>query len=61
MILLFAANTFNIAADIAAMGSGIQLLWPGANFARRNGRRAVALEFGRADGFQQRITGADGG
>jgi Mn2+/Fe2+ NRAMP family transporter len=32
MALLFAANTFNIAADISAMAGGIQLLIPGANF-----------------------------
>jgi NRAMP (natural resistance-associated macrophage protein)-like metal ion transporter len=32
MALLFAANTFNIAADISAMASGIQLLAPGASF-----------------------------
>jgi len=30
--LLFAANTFNIAADISAMASGIQLLIPGMSF-----------------------------
>ncbi len=33
MALLFAANTFNIAADISAMASGMQLLVPGLNFA----------------------------
>ena len=32
MALLFAANTFNIAADISAMAGGIQLLAPGLNF-----------------------------
>lgn len=32
MALLFAANTFNIAADISAMAGGIQLLVPGVNF-----------------------------
>src|SRR5665213_1328732 len=32
MVLLFAANTFNIAADISAMAGGIQLLVPGLNF-----------------------------
>ena len=32
MALLFAANTFNIAADISAMAGGIQLLIPGINF-----------------------------
>lgn len=31
LILLFAANTFNIGADIAAMASGIQLIFPWAN------------------------------
>ena len=31
MALLFAANTFNIAADISAMAGGIQLLIPGLN------------------------------
>ncbi len=30
--LLFAANTFNIAADISAMASGIKLLIPGVSF-----------------------------
>lgn len=32
MVLLFAANTFNIAADISAMAGSIQLLVPGINF-----------------------------
>jgi NRAMP (natural resistance-associated macrophage protein)-like metal ion transporter len=32
MALLFAANTFNIAADISAMAGGVQLLVPGLNF-----------------------------
>jgi NRAMP (natural resistance-associated macrophage protein)-like metal ion transporter len=32
MTLLFAANTFNIAADISAMAGGVQLLLPGLNF-----------------------------
>lgn len=31
MSLLFAANTFNIAADISAMAGGLQLLVPGLN------------------------------
>ena len=32
-ILLFAANTFNIGADLGAMAKGVQLLWPNSNFA----------------------------
>jgi NRAMP (natural resistance-associated macrophage protein)-like metal ion transporter len=32
MALHFAANTFNIAADISAMAGGVQLLLPGLNF-----------------------------
>jgi NRAMP (natural resistance-associated macrophage protein)-like metal ion transporter len=32
-LLLFAANTFNIGADIGAMASAVQLIRPGANFA----------------------------
>ncbi len=32
-ILLFAANTFNIGADLGAMAKATQLLWPQANFA----------------------------
>lgn len=31
-LFLFAANTFNIGADIGAMASAIQLLYPGLNF-----------------------------
>lgn len=31
--LLFAANAFNIGADLGAMAQGVQLLFPGANFA----------------------------
>ncbi len=32
-LLLFAANTFNIGADLGAMAKGVQLLYPQANFA----------------------------
>lgn len=32
-ILLFAANAFNIGADLGAMAKGVQLLYPGAGFA----------------------------
>ncbi len=32
-LLLFAANTFNIGADLGAMAKGVQLLLPGWNFA----------------------------
>ena len=32
-LLLFAANTFNIGADLGAMAKGVQLLYPRANFA----------------------------
>lgn len=31
-LLLFAANTFNVAADISAMAAGVQLLIPGVDF-----------------------------
>jgi Mn2+/Fe2+ NRAMP family transporter len=31
-LFLFAANTFNIGADIGAMASAVQLLWPQINF-----------------------------
>lgn len=31
-LLLFAANTFNIGADLGAMAKGVQLLYPQANF-----------------------------
>jgi len=31
MVLLFAANTFNIAADISAMAGSVRLLWPSAS------------------------------
>jgi len=31
-VFLFAANTFNIGADIGAMASAVQLLWRGADF-----------------------------
>jgi NRAMP (natural resistance-associated macrophage protein)-like metal ion transporter len=32
-LVLFAANTFNIGADLGAMVKGVQLLWPDGNFA----------------------------
>ncbi|HUO56051.1 MAG TPA: divalent metal cation transporter [Candidatus Paceibacterota bacterium] len=32
MLLLFCANTFNIAADISAMAAGVQLLFPSVDF-----------------------------
>lgn len=32
-LLLFAANVFNIGADLGAMAKGVQLLWPEADFA----------------------------
>ncbi len=31
-LLLFAANSFNIGADLGAMAKGVQLLWPSMNF-----------------------------
>lgn len=31
-VLLFAANAFNIGADLGAMAKGAQLLWPSANY-----------------------------
>ncbi len=31
-VLLFAANAFNIGADLGAMAKGVQLLWGGVNF-----------------------------
>lgn len=31
-LLLLAANTFNIGADLGAMAKGVQLIWPGLNY-----------------------------